>query len=67
MPSVPLVAVWRLHEDGRFREAFGKHLAPDVVEPNPLPDVTAGLLDHAVPVHVGQKAKAESAAKERCN
>ena len=63
MPAVSLVAVGRLHEDGGLRETLGEDLSPDVVEPNPLADVAAGLLHHAGAVHVGQKTQAKSIEK----
>jgi hypothetical protein len=57
MPSVSLVAIGRLHEDGRFGKTFCKDFSSNVVEPNPLADVAAGLLYDRVPVHVGQEAE----------
>ena len=61
MPSKSLVAIRRLHKDGRFGKTFCKHFSPDVVEANPLADVAPGLLHHRVAIHVRQEAKAEPA------
>ena len=63
MPSVAPVAVRRLNKDGCFREALSIHLAPDVVEPHAFADVTTGLLDHTITVHVGEKPQTESVKK----
>ena len=60
MPSVALITVGRLHENGRIAEAFGKHFAADVVEPHTFADVTSRLLHHRVAIHVGQQAQAEA-------
>ena len=61
VPTVALVAVRGLHEDGGLGEALRKDLAADVVEPDPLADVPPGLLDDGVAVHVGEQAQAKSA------
>ena len=63
MPSVAPVAVRRLNKDGCFREALSIHLAPDVVEPHAFADVSTGLLDHTITVHVGEKPQTESIKK----
>ena len=59
MPSKSLVAIRRLHEDGRLGEALGEDLPADVVEADALADVPPRLLHHRVPVHVRQEAEAE--------
>ena len=60
MPSKSLVAIGRLHEDGRLGEALCEDLSPDVVEADALADVAPRLLHHRVPVHVRQQPEAES-------
>ena len=59
MPSKSLVAIRRLHEDGRLGKTFGEDLSPDVVEADALADVAPRLLQHSVPVHVRQQSEAE--------
>ena len=59
MPSEPLVAVGRLHEDGRLGETLCEDLSADVVEADALADVPPRLLHHSVPVHVRQQAQAK--------
>ena len=59
VPAVLLIAIGRLDEDGRVREAFGEHLPADVVQPDALPDVLPRLLNDIVPVDVGEDAEAE--------
>ena len=65
MPSKSLVAIRRLHEDGRLGEALREDLPADVVEADALTDVPPRLLHHRVPVHVRQEAQAEPARGER--
>ena len=60
MPSKSLVAIRRLHEDGRLGKTFGEDLSPDVVEADAVADVAPRLLHHRVPVHVRQQPQAES-------
>ena len=60
MPSKSLVAIRRLNKDGGLGQALGEHLAADVVKPDPFADVFPGLLDHRVPVHVGEEAQTKS-------
>ena len=65
VPAVLLIAVRRLDEDCRVGEAFGEHLAPDVVESHTLADVLPRLLHNVVPVDVGEDAEAEPFATAR--
>lgn len=57
---VVVVAVSRLHEDGRVAEALRVHLPTHVVEVDALADVSARVLDGGVAVDVGELAEAES-------
>jgi len=60
MPAVTLIAIGTLHEDTRVGQTFGEYLAADVVQPNAFTDVSPGLLDHCVAIHVGQQAEAKA-------
>lgn len=54
MEAVMVVAVARLNEDGRIRQAFSVNLAADVVQMDTLADVSPRVLYRRVAVHVGQ-------------
>jgi len=60
MPAVSLVAIRALYKDGRVAQAFGEHLAANIVQPHALANVTARLLDDLVAIHIGQQAEAEA-------
>ena len=60
MPTVALVAIRRLDENGRIAQTFGKHFAADIIQPDSFADVTARLLDHWIAVDVGQQAQTET-------
>ena len=53
MPSISVVAVGRLNEDGRVGLTLGEHLAPDVVEANALADMTSRVFDDVASIYVG--------------
>ena len=66
MPSVPLIAIRTLHENGGIRgKTLGEDLAPDVIQPHAFPDVPPRLLHDGVPVHVGQQAQTETIGAAR--
>lgn len=60
MPAVTLIAIRTLHEDTRVGQTLGEYFAADVVQPDALADVSPGLLDHRIAIHVGQQAEAEA-------
>lgn len=60
MPAVTLIAVRTLYEDTRIRQTLGEHLAADIIQSDTLADVSPGLLDHRVTIHIGQQAEAEA-------
>lgn len=60
MPAVTLIAVRTLHEDTRIGQTLGEHFAADVIQPDTLADVSPGLLDHRVAIHIGQQAETEA-------
>lgn len=64
MPSIALITVGALNKDGGFGEAFGKHLTADVVQSHPLANMTAGILDYFVAVHIGKETQAKSGNKK---
>ena len=65
--AVVVVAVPRLHEDCRVREALGVHLPAHVVEVDALADVSPCVLYRGVAVHVGQLAQAEPNEHQHIN
>lgn len=60
MKAMMVVAVPTLHEDAAVAEAFGIHLSANVVQVDPFPNVSPGVLNSGVPVHVGEQSKAEA-------
>ena len=62
VPAVALVTVGGLDKYRGLWLALGEHLAPDVVEADPLADVAPGLLHHRVAVDVGEQPQAEPVA-----
>lgn len=60
MPTITLIAVWTLHEDTRVGQTLGEHLTADIVQSDTFADVSPGLLDHRVAIHIGQQAEAEA-------
>lgn len=60
MPTIALVAVGALDEDGRVAEAFGENLAANIVKADTLADVTPRLLYHGIPINIREETKAEA-------
>jgi len=60
MPAVTLIAVRTLHKDTRIGQTLDEHFAADVIQSDTLADMSPGLLDHRVAIHIGQQAKAEA-------
>ena len=60
MPTIALVAIRALDEDGRIAEAFSEDLAANVVKSNTLADVSPGLFHHRIPIDVGEETEAEA-------
>jgi hypothetical protein len=60
MPALANVAVLRLHENTPLTQILYVHLSCNVGQPDPLPNVPAGLLDHVIAADIGEKAKTEA-------
>lgn len=55
-----MIAVSRLNEDRRVREAFSVDLTTDIIQMNALSDVTSSVFDCAIAIDVAQLTQAES-------
>lgn len=55
-----VVAVDTLDEDAAVRHALGKTLTTDIVQEHTFPNVSSGVLDGGVSVHVGEEAEGEA-------
>ena len=60
MPAADKIGVWRLNKDATLAKTLGKDLSPDVHELYSLPDVTAGLFDRGITMHIREKSKTKS-------
>lgn len=60
MKAVMMIAVSRLNEDRRVREAFSVDLTTDIIQMNALSDVTSSVFDCAIAIDVAQLTQAES-------
>lgn len=60
MPTITLVTIGGLNENGRVAQALGKHFAADVVEPDSFADVTSRLFDDGIAVDIRQQTEAKA-------
>ena len=58
--AVGVVAVDTLDEDAAVRHALSKTLSTDVIQEHAFPDVSSGVLNGGVTVHVGEEAEGEA-------
>ena len=58
--SMGVVAVDTLDEDAAVRHALGKTLTTDIVQEHTFPNVSSGVFNGGVSVHVGEEAEGEA-------
>lgn len=52
MPAISLIAIRALNKYTRIAQTFGKHLTANVIETDAFADVSPGLLDHFITIHI---------------
>lgn len=60
MPSISLIAIRTLHEDGRIGKTLSEDFTSDVIKTNSFADVATRLLNHGIAIHVREQPKAKS-------